>query len=122
MTAQFGFDDVFASYRAYRSPWVGVPETPPDVFSCIEQGGNNTNVYMSWNGATEHREWKVFGGATRLYPSPVAAIQKTGFERGLGLYYLGRMPLLIFYKSNMFSVSIQGILRLKPLLNVTKVP
>ncbi|KAJ6143151.1 hypothetical protein N7471_002604 [Penicillium samsonianum] len=36
MIAQFGFDDIVASYRAYRFPWVGVPDTLPDVFSCID--------------------------------------------------------------------------------------
>ena len=80
MTAQFGLDAVVASYRAYRSPWVGVPKTLPDVFSCIEQGRSKTNVYMSWNGATEHKMWKVFGGANASDLSPVAAVRKTGFE------------------------------------------
>ncbi|KAJ5459381.1 hypothetical protein N7530_011325 [Penicillium desertorum] len=80
MTAQFGLDAVVASYRAYRSPWVGVPKTLPDVFSCVEQGRNKTNVYMSWNGATEHKMWKVFGGANASDLSPVVAVRKTGFE------------------------------------------
>lgn len=80
MTAQFGFDDVVASYRAYRFPWVGVFDTLPDVFSCIDPDGNKTNVYMSWNGATEHKQWKVFGGATRSSLSPVTVTRKTGFE------------------------------------------
>jgi hypothetical protein len=79
MTAQFGFDGVISSYRSYRSPWVGIPKTLPDVFSCFEHGRNKTNVYMSWNGATEHKQWKVFG-ASRSDLKPVAVVRKTGFE------------------------------------------
>jgi hypothetical protein len=80
MTAQFGEDGVVASYRAYRSPWVGVPTTAPDVFSCVDNSHNNTNVFMSWNGATEHTQWKVFGGSTQKDLRPVSVARKTGFE------------------------------------------
>jgi hypothetical protein len=80
MTAQFGEDSVVSSYRAYRHPWVGIPNTAPDVFSCADVSRNMTNVYMSWNGATEHQQWTVFGGVTRSSLPPVAVAGKTGFE------------------------------------------
>ncbi|GAB1213999.1 hypothetical protein ATERTT37_003155 [Aspergillus terreus] len=80
LTAQFGPDDVVSSYRGYRFPWVGTPGTPPDVVACLDRVQNQTNVYMSWNGATEHRVWKVFGGAHRDALRPVAEARKTGFE------------------------------------------
>ena len=80
MTAQFGEDGVVASYRAYRSPWVGIPTTAPDVFSCVDHTHNSTNIFMSWNGATENKKWRVFGGATKNDLRPVAVAPKTGFE------------------------------------------
>lgn len=80
MTAQFGEDGVIASYRAYRSPWVGIPTSAPDVFSCIDQSQNKTNVFMSWNGATEHKQWKIFGGLGRADLHPVSVTRRTGFE------------------------------------------
>ncbi|KAJ6091880.1 hypothetical protein N7467_003849 [Penicillium canescens] len=80
MTAQFGEDSVVSSYRAYRHPWVGIPNTAPDVFSCIDASHNTTNVYMSWNGATEHQQWHVFGGVTQNGLPRVGVTPKTGFE------------------------------------------
>lgn len=79
-TAQFGPPDVVASYRGYRVPWVGLPKTAPDAFACVDRASNQTNVYMSWNGATEHKVWKVSGGRTRGALLPVAEAVKTGFE------------------------------------------
>ncbi|KAF9885572.1 hypothetical protein FE257_012778 [Aspergillus nanangensis] len=80
LTAQFGPDNVVASYRGYKFPWVGAPNTVPDVVACVDRKGNQTNVYMSWNGATEHQLWKVEGGLTRDNLRGVGEVRKTGFE------------------------------------------
>ncbi|KAJ5767068.1 uncharacterized protein N7511_004684 [Penicillium nucicola] len=80
MTVQFGEDGVVSSYRAYRHPWVGIPNTSPDTFACHDASHNTTNVYMSWNGATEVKQWKVFGGVTQSGLFPVGVVPKTGFE------------------------------------------
>ncbi|KAJ5366474.1 hypothetical protein N7541_000415 [Penicillium brevicompactum] len=85
MTAQFGEDGVIASYRAYRSPWVGIPTTAPDVFSCVDKSQNKTNVFMSWNGATEHKQWKIFGGTNHTDLSPVSVARSTGFETSVSV-------------------------------------
>ncbi|KAI0097667.1 ASST-domain-containing protein [Nemania sp. FL0031] len=81
MTAQFGPGDskVF-SYRAYKLPWVGRPKTAPDVFACIDGARNHTQVYMSWNGATEHAAWEVLTGAAESSLTRSARVRKTGFE------------------------------------------
>lgn len=80
MTAQFGpGDGTVFSYRAYRLPWVGRPTTPPSVFACMGQS-NQTLVYMSWNGATEHEEWVAFAGSTHQTLGLVGKAKKTGFE------------------------------------------
>ncbi|KAI1635369.1 Arylsulfotransferase-domain-containing protein [Biscogniauxia mediterranea] len=82
MTAKFGpADGSVFSYRIYRLPWVGRPNTRPDAFACADQASNSTLVYMSWNGATEHRLWKVFAAASNQTELALAAeVKKTGFE------------------------------------------
>ncbi|KAL2809111.1 ASST-domain-containing protein [Aspergillus granulosus] len=61
MRARFGYDNAIKSYRGYRSPWVGHPRTKPDVFACADQG-EKTNIFVSWNGATDVQAWKVMTG------------------------------------------------------------
>jgi hypothetical protein len=46
----FGF---VKSYRVFKKPWVGRPKTTPDVK--VKRG----KVYVSWNGATEVRGWRL---------------------------------------------------------------
>jgi EmrB/QacA subfamily drug resistance transporter len=67
------------SYRAYLSPWVGLPLSPP-VGVARRQGSGRELVYMSWNGATQATRWRLLGqsgggGFTRL-----ATVKKNGFE------------------------------------------
>ena len=69
------------SYRAHKGPWVGRPTTKPDIFSYSWTCTWNTTIYASWNGATEVRSWRFFGGATARGPFKLAAIaDKDGFE------------------------------------------
>lgn len=81
MTARFGDGDgtVF-SYRAYKGPWVGRPKAPPAVHACAGPA-NETAVYMSWNGATEHEQWNVFaaGPDNRTF-TLVGSARRDGFE------------------------------------------
>ena len=78
------------SYRNYKFPWVGRPKAPPDVYSTVvkgnEEGSVYTVLYVSWNGATEVRKWKVYrvtreGGGREL----VAVMEKRGFETGVSI-------------------------------------
>ncbi|KAI1461003.1 ASST-domain-containing protein [Annulohypoxylon moriforme] len=81
MLAQFGPGDGYIfSYRAFRLPWVGRPKTAPDAFACVDEASNKTLVYMSWLGATEHKAWKVFAGASNSTLTLAAQVEKTGFE------------------------------------------
>ncbi|KAI1088695.1 ASST-domain-containing protein [Rostrohypoxylon terebratum] len=81
MQAQFGPGEGYIfSYRAFRLPWVGRPKTAPDAFACIDAATNQTMVYMSWLGATEHKSWKVFAGASNSTLALAAQVEKTGFE------------------------------------------
>jgi Arylsulfotransferase (ASST) len=67
------------SYRAYRFRWVGRPRRPPDV-AVAEQ-----TLYVSWNGATEVRRWRVLAGEDRKSLRPVLTVPKNGFETAIPL-------------------------------------
>ncbi|KAF2646013.1 hypothetical protein P280DRAFT_544443 [Massarina eburnea CBS 473.64] len=79
MTVQWGEIKKVQSYRDYKAVWVGKPSTPPNVFACRE-GDTTTNVYMSWNGATEHQTWTVNAGAAEDVLEKKVVVAKTGFE------------------------------------------
>lgn len=68
----------FESYRAYRSPWVGFPDSRPRVFAQAVGGG--MDVYVSWNGATEVASWQVLGGSNRNSLVPIRTYGRTSFE------------------------------------------
>lgn len=66
------------SYRTYKAPWVGKPASKPEVAAC--KRGSATEVYMSWNGATEVRSWDVWGGDSNGTMRVVETTEKKGFE------------------------------------------
>ena len=77
------FKAQISSYRTFKFPWIGRTNYPPDVHAAVIDKNSQwyTIVHMSWNGATEVREWKVYhtnanGTARRL----VATIPRRGFE------------------------------------------
>jgi hypothetical protein len=78
LTVSWGEAELVQSYRSYKAEWVGIPSSKPDVYAC--KTSNATEVYMSWNGATEYRTWTVFGGASNGSLSEVISVKKTGFE------------------------------------------
>jgi len=50
--------DRHSSYhRKFKGPWLGRPKKRPDV--AIRKSFTNTNVYVSWNGATDVRSWRL---------------------------------------------------------------
>src|SRR5690606_5082864 len=67
------------SYRAYRQPWRGRPATRPDVVA-RRSGQGQVEVYVSWNGATEVRRWRVLGGDRPGALEPLAVAERAGFE------------------------------------------
>ncbi len=57
--------DWIGTYRAFKYEFVGLPNQPPDVLSKTESHGpvhnwTQTQVYVSWNGATEVKEWVFY--------------------------------------------------------------
>jgi Arylsulfotransferase (ASST) len=79
---QVDFDGRFvgdnSSYRAYRFPWIGTPATLPAV--AASTSGASTNVYVSWNGATQVSSWRVLAGSSATSLSAVTTTAKQGFE------------------------------------------
>jgi hypothetical protein len=76
------FDAAFSkrddSYRAYRFPWTGTPTTRPAI------AVKGTEVYASWNGATEVKRWRVVSGINSENLKPVGGeVTKQGFETAL---------------------------------------
>jgi hypothetical protein len=79
---QTDFDGRFvgdnSSYRAYRFPWIGTPTTLPSVSA--SSTGTSTNVYVSWNGATQVSSWRVLAGTSASALQAVTTASKQGFE------------------------------------------
>jgi hypothetical protein len=72
------FVDANSSYRAYRFPWTGTPVDAPAVAAVTT--GSTTNVYVSWNGATEVASWRVLAGVSPDALEVTATVYKQGFE------------------------------------------
>jgi hypothetical protein len=76
------FDMSFSgmTYRTFRVPWTGVPEYPPAV-ATRKGPGNTVVVYMSWNGDTQVKSWRVLAGSTLSSMRPVGPVKrKASFE------------------------------------------
>jgi EmrB/QacA subfamily drug resistance transporter len=67
------------SYRALVTNWVGRPSYPPSgVARPAPHGG--TYIYVSWNGATGVKQWRVLAANGPANLRPVAQSAKAGFE------------------------------------------
>ena len=68
----------YESYRTYRFPWVGRPESVPKALAQRTRRG--MDVYVSWNGATEVADWEVLTGNHKTTLRPAARAPRSGFE------------------------------------------
>ncbi len=71
------YSAVNVTYRCYRDPWTGTPK-PSAIGVKSETEGNNSRVWVSWNGDTEVRTWRVLAGGAKLAVAGEAP--RTGFE------------------------------------------
>jgi hypothetical protein len=74
--ARLPLDD--GSYRAYRFAWRATPPTKP--LAAARTTPTGTDVYASWNGATEVVRWQVLAGADASSLRVVATAERSGFE------------------------------------------
>lgn len=77
-----------ALYRVHKSErWVGHPSGKPSIMS-YSKSRQMTAVYVSWNGATEIRSWRIFGSEGGRGPDiiweEILVGPKSGFETLLG--------------------------------------
>jgi Arylsulfotransferase (ASST) len=72
------------SYRDIRAEWSGQPSEPPaltlDPAVEVTATQHRINAYVSWNGATGVRAWRLLAGATPDAMAPVTETPRTGFE------------------------------------------
>ena len=71
------------SYRTFLESWRGVPETPPKFV--VRRSSQGATLYVSWNGATIHRRWRILGGALSGALSEIATADVDGFETAIDL-------------------------------------
>ena len=77
------FVDSNSSYRAYRYSWTGTPTGAPSVAASVS--GSMTNVYVSWNGATQVASWRVLAGSSPDALQAVVTSTKQGFESQIAI-------------------------------------
>lgn len=70
------------SYQALKAPWIGKPSSPPSV---ALGSGSSSSLFVSWNGATEVRSWKVQKSEKQVGSNAegwtdIGASEKTAFE------------------------------------------
>ena len=67
------------SYREFRAQWVGVPSEPPTLAIVPSKGA--TDIYASWNGATQVAAWQLLAGSRATALTAVAKpVAREGFE------------------------------------------
>jgi hypothetical protein len=68
------------SYRGLWLPWQGTPHHRPTVAAQRDRQSGATNVYASWNGATEVASWRVAAGPRRDQMRSLGIAESRGFE------------------------------------------
>ena len=74
------------SYRVFKSPWVGSPKTVPTVKV------KNGKAYVSWNGATKVKRWRLETAKTKEDDEFVTLqeLNRDGFETAFPLHSTDR--------------------------------
>jgi len=72
------FDAPYVSYRAFRFPWQGFPDTQPDLAAKVRDDG--LTLGYSWNGATDVAAYQVFGGSSPQALGLIEQRPKMDFE------------------------------------------
>jgi len=71
-----------STYRAYRFPWSAQPPTAP-ALALAPNGDGSTELFASWNGATDVASWRVLAGGTPAALAPVGGAARRGFETAI---------------------------------------
>ncbi|THZ47721.1 hypothetical protein D6C88_10045 [Aureobasidium pullulans] len=101
------------SYRVFKhDSWVGKPDTVPDVK--VE----GRKVYVSWNGATEVRGWRLETARTQDTGDDgfvtVQELRKDGFETSFSIEGVGKFIRIAALDSGNGVMSLSAVIRVKP--------
>ncbi len=80
------------SYRSYRLPWSALGADVPTAVVRRDRRSGRATLYVSWNGATRVRSWRVDGGASGSASAvmrAVATVPSGGFETSVALGHAG---------------------------------
>jgi hypothetical protein len=77
------FADGRASYRVYRFPWRGVPDSVPTIV--LERVAGGLTAHVSWNGSTQVASWRLLGGKAPRALTRLAQVRRSGFETSLSV-------------------------------------
>jgi hypothetical protein len=66
-------------------PWRGLPRDKPAVAVGSDRSTGKQTVYVSWNGATEVRGWRVYAGPDASDLPAVGVARRRGFETAIAL-------------------------------------
>lgn len=83
LAGQFGFLKNVQSYRGFKYDWHATPHYDPEI-AVRHSSTYTTDVYMSWNGATDYDNWVIMSvpsmNATHHQGKVLANHTRTGFE------------------------------------------
>ncbi|KAK5173560.1 uncharacterized protein LTR77_002241 [Saxophila tyrrhenica] len=77
------------TYRAFKYEFTGLPVDPPDLYSQAyyhddENNSTTTTVHVSWNGATEVRNWHLYHSDPKGHNRVrIASSPRKGFETAI---------------------------------------
>jgi hypothetical protein len=72
------------SYRTYLANWVGSPPLS-GLKHAIKTSHGKPTIYVSWDGATQVKTWRILGGSSSKHLRTVATSAKSGFETAITL-------------------------------------
>jgi hypothetical protein len=75
----------FSTYRAYKANFTGYPDDNPALKAFSFGAGSDntysmTNIYVSWNGATEVKTWTFFASHDNINFEMLGTTPRKGFE------------------------------------------
>jgi hypothetical protein len=71
----------FQSYRTFKYPWTGAPDTNPALVASRKDG--EVTAFTSWNGDTRTKSWALMAGTRVGHLGKHAEVTKTRFEAKL---------------------------------------
>lgn len=76
---RFGNDDITQSYRVFKAKWEATPKRwAPSLL--IEKPGTSLRGWVSWNGATDIEEWRLYSVERGHMMRPLGKTIWRGFE------------------------------------------